>query len=324
MRHLMVLLAAMLLVACGSGDDKKAADAGGLMKVSVVLNWFPEAEHGGFYAALHEGYYRDAGLDVTIVPGGVGVSVVSLVTQGKNDFGVVNADRVVLGRAEGADVVALAAAIQTSPRCLMVHEESGIKKFEDLRDIKIAMNPNDAFSTYLQKKYPLENVQVVPYTGNVATFLTDPKFAQQGYNISEPFAARAQGAKPAVLMLADAGYNPHTSLIGAKGEYVKANGDVAKRFVEASLKGWKKYLESPDATNAEINKLNPQMSPEILRFGADELKPMVAPPGTPIGAMTAERWSKLVSTLEEIGVLEMGKVSAKDCYLDTFAPRTGS
>lgn len=323
MRHFLILMAALMLAACGS-DEKQAPAADGLTKVSLVLNWFPEAEHGGFYAALHEGYYREAGLDVTIVPGGVNVPVVALVTQGKNEFGVVNADRVILGRAEGADVVALAAPIQTSPRCILVHEESDIKSFEELTELKLAVNSNDAFSMYLQKKYPLKGVQLVPYTGNVATFLTTKNMAQQGYNISEPFAAEAQGVKTRVLMLADAGYNPYTSLIIAKSDYIRANPDVAKRFVEASLKGWAKYVESPDATNAEITKLNPQMNAEILRFGAKELGPMVAVAGTPIGTMTADRWKFLVATLEDLALLETGKVRAEDCFVGTFLPRTGS
>lgn len=329
LRFAVALMALTLATACGGEDDKPAGGGGAgtpaePRKVSLVLNWFPEAEHGGFYTALHEGYYRDAGLDVTIVPGGVSVPVVPLVISGRHEFGVTNADSVIVGRAGGADVVSLMAPLQISPRCIMVHEESGITGFEQLRNMKVAINPNDSFSAFLQKKYPLEGVQVVPYTGNVATFLADKTFAQQGYNISEPFAAREQGAKPRVLMLADAGYNPYTSLLIVDRDFLEANRDLSRRMVEASLKGWKKYLESPEATNAEISKLNPQMSLAMLKFGAEELKPMVAPEGVAVGSMTSERWQELLRTLEDLGTVETGKVSAADCFTTEFLTAPGS
>ncbi|MEO8377770.1 MAG: ABC transporter substrate-binding protein, partial [Candidatus Sumerlaeota bacterium] len=62
-----LLLLALLIIAplCAFAQDKT--------KVSLVLNWFPEMEHGGFYAAQVEGYYAEEGLDVTIISGGVDV-----------------------------------------------------------------------------------------------------------------------------------------------------------------------------------------------------------------------------------------------------------
>ena len=59
------LLVASLALACGRDPDPPAAD--GLTRVQLALNWFPEAEHGGFYAALVHGYYRQRGLDAGLV-----------------------------------------------------------------------------------------------------------------------------------------------------------------------------------------------------------------------------------------------------------------
>ena len=108
------------------GDDASAGPADSPRRVTVLLNWFPEVEHGGFYAAEVHGYFAEEGLDVEIQPGGPGAPVIQQVASGRCDFAVANADQVLLGRDQGAPVVAVMAAMQDSPHCIMVHASSGI------------------------------------------------------------------------------------------------------------------------------------------------------------------------------------------------------
>ena len=70
-----------------------------LPSVTLQLNWFPEAEHGGYYAALAEGYYQEAGLNVKILPGGPDTPVLQQVARRAVTFGVANADNILLGAA---------------------------------------------------------------------------------------------------------------------------------------------------------------------------------------------------------------------------------
>src|SRR4051794_1238674 len=91
-----------LCVLCGSLSSVRAAD-----KVSIALNWVPEPEFGGIYAAQQNGAYQKRNLDVTIKPGGAGAPTWQQVASGKVDFGVASADEVVNARANGADVVAV-------------------------------------------------------------------------------------------------------------------------------------------------------------------------------------------------------------------------
>src|SRR3954467_14176987 len=119
------LLSTLLLTLAGCSNPPREGPAttasgsgSGLKKVKLLLNWFPEAEHGGFYAALVNGYYREAGLDVDIVPGGPTVPVVQQVAGRQVEFGIANADPILFGRAEGAPVIAVMAPLQISPRCI--------------------------------------------------------------------------------------------------------------------------------------------------------------------------------------------------------------
>jgi NitT/TauT family transport system substrate-binding protein len=294
-----------------------------LIDVTLGLNWFPEAEHGGYYAALVHGYYEQAGLRVKILPGGPGVKIMYQVAMGRAVFGVANADNVLFARAQRSPVVALMAPLQTSPRCLIVHQSSGIRSFEDLRNMKIAMSSGDAFSLWLRKKFPLEGVTVVPYSGTVALFLHDKNYAQQGYVFSEPYIAKQKGGDPKVLMLADIGFNPYTSLLFTTEDVLKHKKDLAQRMVAASLRGWQHYLDSPAETNAYIAQQNPQMTLDILDYGAKAIRPLVLTDEANrkgLGTMTRSRWQTLADQIVESDQLDRKKADVDGSFNTSCLP----
>src|SRR6056297_1512665 len=177
----------------GDGTD---ADA---LAATIQLNWYPEAEHGGVYQAFSEGLYASEGVDVTIRPGGRAIMVAPELGFGRCQFAIVNADDVVLYRREGADVVAVLAAVQNHPRCILVRADSGVESFEDLRGMTLQRQPGRMFLEYLRSRGLLEGVREVAYNG-VAGLVTDPKMAIQAYSFAEPFQLREQGVEPRVLM----------------------------------------------------------------------------------------------------------------------------
>ncbi len=281
--------------------------------VSLQLNWFPEAEHGGFYAAQVHGYFEAEGLQVTILPGGPNAPVVAQVDLGRATFGVANADRVLLGRDAGANVVALMAPLQNSPRCVMVHEESGIETFEDLKRMTLAVSTGSTFFPFLEKKVDLTTVQITAYSGSVAAFVNDPNYAQQAYVFSEPYLAEKAGAKPRSLMVSDLGFNPYASVLIAEAKTIERQTDTVRRMARACQQGWEHYLLDPAATNRRIAELNSEMSLEILQYGAAALPDLCDPGDAPFGAMNDERWQTLAIQMHEVGLLKSS--NADGAYL---------
>ena len=356
-RVALVASALGLLAGCGDaprstagagpiGTEARPDGAAAPDRVTLLLNWFPEAEHGGYYAALVEGIYERHGLDVTILPGGPESPVAQRVARGDVTFGVSNADNVLFNRAQEAAVVALMAPLQTSPRCIMTHRAANIRSFDDLRDMTLAMSNSLAFSFYLRAKAPLEHVRIVPYAGSVAPFLRDPKLAQQGYVFSEPYVARRQGGDPAVLMLADLGFNPYTSVLVANENTIRSKPDLARRMVAASVEGWRRYLVNPAPTNGRLHAANPQMDLDVLEHGARAIVPLalgregaggefavdrpdVAPQERPpsetelaaLGRMALDRWRTLVEQLVECGQLKPGEVDPTKAFTTEFLPK---
>ena len=322
------LICLALIVGCTGETDKSGEtstqNSKQLEEVSLVLNWYPEAEHGGYYAALVHGFYEETGLKVTILPGGPNAPVLQKVDRKSVTFGVTNADRVLLGRAQDANVVAVMSPLQTSPRCIMVHESSGIETLAGLKDLTLAMNSGATWAQFLRKRLPLENVRVVD-GASVAKFLEDKNYAQQGYVFSEPFVARSKGGDPRSLLVSELGFNPYTSLLIAHGDTIAEQPDTVRKMVEASIRGWQKYLESPDETNRYINKQNPKMELDILAFGAEALQPLCVDESTPIeqlGKMTEARWQTLANQLVEVEVFKAGGVDPLKAFTLEFLSST--
>ncbi len=296
-----------LLIAVGC-ENRPAPSATDRVTVRLQLNWVPEAEHGGFYAALEHGYFDQLGLDVEIIPGGVSAPVTQQLAMNRVQFGVMNADWVIMGRNSGAKIQALMAPIQDSPRCLLVRPETGITNFSNFQNITVAAKPEDPFLAFTKQKlaWDQKNVTIVPYM-SMQTFFTNKNYAQQGYSFSEPFLAKAQGIEPVVLLVSELGYNPYTSCLVADESLIREQPTLVRKFVQASIRGWEKYLADPEATNRRIANLNRDQSVASLEFALDDIRKLshwdaeTQRTTLPMGTMTNERFAELGQTLRDIG-----------------------
>ncbi len=306
-------------------NDAKQAETKptGKVKVSLLLNWYPEAEHGGFYAAQVHGIFETFGLEVEIRPGGKTTVVPQELILGRVQFGVANADDVLMARSQEVPLVALMAPIQNGPRCIMVRKDSGITTFAGIKNMKLQIDASRPYVPFLKSKgFLTDGVDVVPYFGSVAQLVAEKGVATQGYSFSEPFMARQQGVEVVELMMSEIGYNPYASLLVATENQVEKQKDVCRRMVQASIAGWKKYLESPKETNDVILSKNKQgLEKNALEFGVEALKPLCIPTGegdSAIGSMSAERWTALADTLVSLKLIDAAKASVDNAFTLRF------
>ena len=276
--------------------------------VKLQLDWVPEPEFGGFYAARDEGAFKKEGLDVELAGGGTGVPVVQMVATGEAELGVVGADEVLIARARGADVVPVFAVYQKSPQGIMAHAARGATTLaEVLSSGSLAIEPGLPYAAFLKKKYGFSKVRVVPYDGGVAHFLTEKDLAQQCFVTSEPIAAKKEGSDPQVFLVADEGYDPYLGVVITRGALLRGKTELVKAFVRAARAGWESYLADPGPANAAMGKLNKAMAPETFAAAAAAQRPLVAAGGK-IGAMSQERWETLGKQLVDVGIVEKANV----------------
>ena len=110
----------------------RAAGAQDLQKVSIALDWYPNANHAGLYLAQERGYFADAGLEVELYTPSDPTVVLQTVGAGRDDFGISYQTDVLLARAEEVPVVSVAALVQHPLMGVMALESSGIARPADL------------------------------------------------------------------------------------------------------------------------------------------------------------------------------------------------
>lgn len=272
--------------------------------VKLVLNWKPEAEFGGFYAAQLNGAFKKEGLEVEILPGGVGTPAVQMVAAGQAEFGIAAADEVVVSRDRGSDVMALYAVYQTNPQALMVRADRSVTKLEQLMQSGIlAVQRGLPYFLFLEKKFGKAKAKVVPYLGGVAQLAENPLVAQQCFLTSEPIIAKQKNLAVKTFLIADAGFNPYATVVVVKREYWEKNQTTAQAFRRAIDAGWKDYLKSPKAANEVMHKLNPSMDLATLEASAQIQKPLIETEATRkfgLGSMQDSRWNELSIVLKAL------------------------
>jgi NitT/TauT family transport system substrate-binding protein len=283
-------------------------------KIKLALDWKPEPEFGGFYAAP----YAKHGLDVEILPGGAGTPTVQMVGAGSVDFGIVSGDEVILARPQGNDVVALFAVFQNNPAGIMAHASRNLTNIGDvLKEGTLAIQSGLPYARLLERKYGFQHVKVVPSPGgDITPFLNDEKFAQQCYMTSEPITARRKGVAVKVFAISEIGYNPYATVLAISGETLRKHPETAKAMVAAVREGWRAYLDDPKPANQQMERLNPTMDPETFAEVAEVQKAFIETESTRrdgLGAMSKERWETLLGQLKDLGDIPQA-IPAEDCF----------
>jgi NitT/TauT family transport system substrate-binding protein len=309
---------AMLLGIAFAPSFAVAAD-----KITLLSSWFAQAEHGGFYQAKATGLYEKAGLDVTIKMGGPQVNGMQLLLGGEADVIMGYDIQVLQSVAKGLPVVTIGASFQKDLQGMMTHDD--VKSLADLKgkDILIASSSHTTFWPWLRAKYGFAETQAKAYTFNLQPFFADPNVAQQAYPSSEPFQAIQKGVAVNFFLFADDGYPPYGTTMVTTTKLVAEKPDVLKRFVRASMEGWKSYLtDDPTPANALIKADNPKMTDDQIAFGIKRMKELKVVDGGDtqtmgIGVMTDARWKATYDFMVAGGLLDKN-VDYKKAFTTQF------
>lgn len=314
--------AAFLLVVPGC-QSRHAGPQGGMTPVRLQLDWYPQPEVGGFFAAQQFGYYKAEGLDVTILPLSQYGSVAQQVATGKAEFGLGSSDQVLEWNSNGLPLIAVSATMQHDPQAIMVHEQSPIRDFKDLEGHRIAAQTGATWLKYMISRYGLNQVQQVPTTLSIANFLADPGYVQQIFVTSEPFFAKQAGTRVRTLLISKSGYDPYRVLFTTH-DIAAQHPDVVTKFVRASIHGWQSYLQNPQTINAYLLTLNPALNPAQESYTAEALKEGYFITGgkdmTKIGRMEADRWRNTCMQLRSLGIVR-STINSDSAYTLKFVSK---
>lgn len=266
-----LLFIAVVAVAFLSGCGRKTtASDQDLPLIRLQTDWYPQAEHGGFYHALVHGYYADEGLNVEILPGGVNFMGALKVTEGQAEFAMHRADAILKHIEQGMPLQIVFATLQHDPQGILMHASNPISDFAGLDGQTVMAMPGGTWIEYLKKRFNVEP-RIIPHDKGMVRFLSDPSFMQQCMATSEPYFARVNGVEPKVLLIRDSGFDPY-HVVYTNSNFAAKHPELVERFRRASIKGWINYLtQDPSRTHELIKERNPRQTDELLNFSRTAL-----------------------------------------------------
>ena len=202
----------------------------------------------------------------------------------------------------------------------MTHAKRGFKSIGDVftNAGTVAMQRGLPYASFLEKTFGFDQVKIVPSPGgDLSAFRNDPNFSMQCFVTSEPIAAKKAGLDVQTLLVADAGYNPYTTVLVTRGDFRQTNPQVVQSMIAAVRDGWRAYLDDPSKTNATMQQLNPNMDAETFGAAAEAQPPLIETDEAKksgLGVMTLARWETLCTQLVELKVVDKAPPAA-ECFV---------
>jgi two-component system, cell cycle sensor histidine kinase and response regulator CckA len=271
-----------------------------LEKITLQLKWKHQFQFAGYYAAIQQGYYRDEGLDVTLIELQQGSSPVEQVLSGKADYGVADSE-VVMERLQGHPVVAMAALFQHSPHILITRLNRGIYRPQDLvgRTVMVADKPGDfeVRAMLLQQVGGENKVKLIRHSWNLDDLMSGKADAMSAYYTFEPALMRARGVEPGIMRAMDYGIDFYGDILFTDEDEIAHHPERAAAFLRATKKGWRYAFDHSAEVISSIMELpgvrERGITESQLHFEADTMLHLVMPNLVEIGHMSQERWQRI-------------------------------
>jgi putative hydroxymethylpyrimidine transport system substrate-binding protein len=301
-----VALAAALAAGCGGGSSDSGDGGGpGAARVDLMLDFFPNADHAGVYAAQESGAFGHRKLDVRIRTPSDPAAPLKLLAAGKADLAVSYEPEVLRARDKGAPVVAVAALVRTPLTSIVSLPRADIRTPADLRGKTVGTAGIDYQSAYLAAVAPAgvkeRNVgfDLVPALvgGKVDAVLG-------AYWNYEAIQLRQKGRDPRVIRIEQAGVPTYDELVIAANERdVRDHPDRIRRFLAALEEGTAELDAHPaDA----LLKANPDLDPKLQRASVRATLPYLKPAaGKPYGYMDPREWRAFTGFLHAKKLLKL-------------------
>jgi NitT/TauT family transport system substrate-binding protein len=284
-------------------------------KIALRLDWTPHGMHSPFFLAIEKGWFKKAGLDVSVEDGNGSVIAVQLVGAGQFDIGHAALASMAIGRDKGLPVISIAGFIRKSDMGVLVPVGSGLKTAKDLEGKKVAYTAGSlegpfigAFFGASRSKVDLMNVDAATKIGTYLGGTADAVISTVPYVL--PIVEEKRPSTG--ILFADSGLDlPGFGLFTTQAK-LKEKGPQLKKFASIVVGTWKYILagHEDEAVQAEL-KARPSapINAKILRGQIDAYKPYFTTAATkdkPIGVQSEQDWASTIKAMEAAEVVKKG------------------
>jgi diguanylate cyclase (GGDEF)-like protein/PAS domain S-box-containing protein/hemerythrin-like metal-binding protein len=273
--------------------------------VTLQLKWTHAFQFAGYYAASEKGFYRDAGLDVTLREAKPADEPVNIVVSGEAQYGVSNSS-LLLARQAGQPVVALAAIFQHSPLVLITAQRGPEQAIHDLIGKRVMLEPqsDDLLAYFKREEIPVERITRLPHSFNPQDLIDGKVDAFSAYITSEPYYLDRAGFAYQTYSPRSAGIDFYGDLLFTTEQEISNHPARAEALRAASLRGWRYAMEHPEEiADLIMSKYSREHRREYFLFEAQQMAPLLRSELIEIGYMSPGRWRHIADTYADLGLL---------------------
>lgn len=329
-----------------AGDAREAQTPGDIEStaVTVVLDWTPNTNHAGLYLAQANGWYADAGLDVTILQPGEQGGLPAL-ASGDADFAVSVQEAVTPARIQGAPVVSIAAIIASNTSSLVALADEGIRRPRDLEGHTYGGFGGDLETELVRSLVEcdggdpdaVEFVEVgnVDYRAGLQRDFYDFVWIFEGWDgirleqagvdttslLFSDYVAEPGSAGRTSDVRSESGCIPdwYTPLLATTEQMIAGQPEVVHAFLEATARGYETAITDPTAAADALLAAAPELDEQLVRASAEFLADEYAADGRPWGVQEPQVWEDFTAFLREAGIIE-GDVDVDAAWTNAFLP----
>ena len=322
----------IIIAACGGAGRKDididpTDDALSQVSIRVALDWYPNANHIGLYIAEERGYFREEGLNVDLYTPSDPSTVLQTVGAGQDDFGISYQPDILLARAQGVPVVAVAGIVQHPLNSVMVLKSSGIERPSDLKGKKVGypgIPTNEPLLDTMLKFDGLSGLGEVELV-NVGFNLGPALISGQvdavvgAYWTHESILVQNQGHEVNVLRMEEWGVPDYYELMIVTGE-LNAENDTAtiQKFLRAVRRGYEDAMADPQmGVDVLVRGTKEEVDEAVDRPGADLLPALWRPASGRFGHQDPARWESFTKWMQDNGLVS-ADVKASEAFSTQF------
>jgi putative hydroxymethylpyrimidine transport system substrate-binding protein len=326
---LLLVLTGAFSVGCGEKEDVLGPREA--RQMSLLLDYFPNADHAGIYAAQAAGHFADAGLKVSIRQPADPAAPIKQVAAGRVDLAVSYEPEVLRARDEGLDVVSVAALVREPLTSIISLPKAGIRAPQDLKGKTVGTAGIDYQTAYLRTI--LLDAGVDPQTvkeRNVGFNLTPALLTGKVDAVLGAFwnyegtELTQKRRRPRIIRMNEAGVPRYDELVlVANGKALKRERERYRAFLGALARGTRDLSRDPEKGIQGLLKANRDLDPRLQRAVVKVTLPYFLPKkGKPFGYQNPEDWQKFTAWMRENKILKEIP-DATGAFTNDFLPGSG-
>ncbi len=305
-----LLLLALGLAACGEKSEDTSGEA---QPFSLTLDFYPNPDHAGIYMAQKLGYFKEAGLDVSIAAPSDPAAPLKLVAAGQSDLGISYEPEVALAQEQGLGVVAIGALVNRPLTSLIWLRKSGIKGVGGLKGKTVAtagIPYQQAFlKTILSRVHlsPTDVKEVNVGFGLLPALVGGSAQAMLGgYSNVEGVDLRQRGEDPVVTPVDKLGVPTYDELVlVANRKKLEEDPEEFRLFIAALARGTDAAVAQPHAATKAVLEANHSLDAKLTEAEVEATLPLLAAKtaGQPYGYMDPAEWTTFAGWMRDNGLI---------------------